>query len=191
MKLPKNMPKSEEPSFILAEKIWVQYFVILLLPLLALSVGHIFYILPSDRIFSKFLLTGVFILLFAILFSPKMWRRWVIFAADKNGVFFRIDWTVFQNKDFYMFVPWENVGESTIGIISIADNVRGVELHLKMTDEEWDKLAGKLPPSLSFLWQNKYENDCRKYPVMGCYYNPKKIREEIEKIRSAWRASKT
>lgn len=131
MKYAHNMPKLEEPNFILSPPILVQYFVIFIAFLASIGIAwqsytH-FLTEPLWKICIGFFTSMCFL---AISAHPKMWQRWVFFAVDRKGCYFSCNWTLLQHKDFYKFVPWLQIGDIYLG--KDADDSKSIILKLKI-----------------------------------------------------------
>ena len=100
------------------------------------------------------------------LFSRRLWHRWVIFAADRKGIY------VWNMQFQYTYVPWSEVGESSVGYgWTGTERAKGVMLALNVSDDLWKKID---PYSTMRNKVLAIPNVCR---------NVEKIRVQIEKIR--------
>lgn len=191
MKYPPKMPKLEEPNFVYMTPIAVQYIVILSAFLAGSSAAwrsyNMYFIEHEPAVWKIFIVMICSMLFLVISVYPKMWQRWVYFAADKKGCYFRCNWTLLQNKDFYYFVPWSKIGTAYIGNILDSDGVsESVIIKIKNSDNEWqEKLTTEthIPNWASFIKAKKDEQGYREYQLGNHCRNVQKTLEEIEKIR--------
>lgn len=191
MKLPDNFPKLEEPNFILSEPVWVQYLAVCGFLLFGIGSGFLLYhslFIEKTPLWAICILIIIFPLFISVPFSNDMWKRWALFAADKKGCYFRCNWKLFGKKDFYIFIPWENIGESSIGYVSDNDSTsKSVILKIMVSDDIWGKkltTESYNPKWADFLKTQKDENGYRKFPLGNHCRNVEKTREAIEKMRS-------
>lgn len=140
LKLPPNLPALEQPHFILATPLWQQLIVLLVfllaVPLLAL--GWVVWLMSSGQAGSThYAQAGVMVLLLAGGLHRRNWRRWVVFAADRHGVYLG------SFRGPFHHVPWDRVGPSSIDIAGIGSNrQRTVILPLKVDETTWAALLG-------------------------------------------------
>lgn len=140
LKNPKNLPSLGEPNFVLANPVWMQLAVVLVfllvLPLVALLwVGGL--LLAGQAESAHFALAAVAALFLGCGLLPRNWRRWVVFAADRRGVYLATYQGAFHH------VPWRNVGPASIDIAGIGSNrQRTVILRLKVDEDTWSALLG-------------------------------------------------
>lgn len=139
LKLPETLPRLDEPNFILANPEWMQIGVVLSLLLVPLAgliwLGSEF--LAGSAGSAHAAAAGVMALLLAAGVYPRNWRRWVIFAADRRGVYLATCKGVFHH------VPWRDVGPARIDVAGIGSNrQRTVILLLKVDDDTWAALLG-------------------------------------------------
>jgi len=140
LKLPKTLPPLDTPNFILANPVWMQLGLMtagcLIAPLAVLAwVGS--EMLTGQAGPAHYASAGVAALVLAAGLYPRNWRRWVIFAADRKGVYLGT-W-----KGVFHHVPWSNVGPARIDVAGISSNrQRTVILPLKVDDAVWAALLG-------------------------------------------------
>lgn len=140
LELPEQLPPLENPCFIHGNPRWLQLTVVigacLLLPLVALA-WVVLEAIVGRAAGGHWALAGIAALLLAGGFHPRNWRRWVSLAADRRGVF------VGSWRGRFHFVPWSDVGPSTVGVAGIGSNrQRTVILMLRVDDETWADLLG-------------------------------------------------
>lgn len=140
LKYPETLPSLEAPHFVLASPEWLQLIVVvgflLTLPLLALVwVGSLVFTAQADS--SHYALAGIACLVLMASFYPRNWRRWVVFAADRRGIYL----STFSGP--FVHVDWTNVGPASIGVAGIGSNrQRTVILSLRVNEETWAALVG-------------------------------------------------
>lgn len=140
LKLPKKLPQLAEPSFILATPEWLQLSAVLLFLLVAPLLG-LFWLLAAmlagAAAAAHYAAAGILVLLLGGGLYPRNWRRWVAFAADRQGIYL----PSFDGN--FHHVPWRHVGASTVDVAGIGSNrQRTVILPLKVDDVTWSALLG-------------------------------------------------
>lgn len=140
LKLPANLPPLEEPAFVLANPLWMQLAVVagacLVVPLAVLA-GLSVVLVEGRADGGHWALAGLMAILLGGGLFPRNWRRWVVFAADRRGVYIGT-W-----RGQFHFVPWIDVGPSEIGLAGIGSNrQRTVILPLRLDDARWAELLG-------------------------------------------------
>lgn len=195
MRLPESLPKLSEPSFILAEPVWIQVVALTICFLGGLATlwgfAHMTFAHPAPFwVKSILLLLGTFFLW--IPFRKSSWRRWVAFAVDRRGCYFRQMYSFwkkgrFHSVDRYFFVPWDRIGTSSIGCTTDQDGTsRTVILQIKMSDEEWEKeftQEGTYPRWIEFLKSVPDKHGYREFALGNHCQNVEKTRIAIEQIR--------
>lgn len=121
-----------------------------------------------------FVLGFALLLFVSALVSPRFWQKWVVFAADRRGIYI-------GNIHFlFTFVPWGKVGKCWVDYgWSGSDRVKAVFLELKITNDEFSKL---LQRNHVFIARNSCGSSVLGLPNMS--RNPEKNREQIENIRN-------
>jgi hypothetical protein len=180
MKLPENLPELESPFYILDVPALIQW------PLLAIMVCsplpvfiwiYAKYVSGGLAFYHWFIAVIVLVMLSA-LFNRNLWRRWVAFAADRRGVYFARD----RSFDYpFTFVPWGEVGESSIGYTGLGYTTgqKTVILELSVSDELWNRII--YPRSGSF--QNSSKIGVRLLGIGNSCRNVKRTQQNIERIR--------
>jgi len=106
------------------------------------------------------------------LIHPKLWRRWISFAADQSGVYI----VNFFTGD-YTLIPWCNVVGIRIGVMRVQnDRLKTVILTLELDDVTWCRITGKSPVFIN-----------RKSSEFGIGNNLRNVEntyQEIRKIQS-------
>lgn len=125
----------------------------------ALEIGH-------------WIMFGIMLVPFLGALQPRMWRQWIVLAADKRGIY------IANHLWKYLFVPWNDVGTVEVGQII---GGRSVILELRVADELWTEAFGWHP----FPSEKKGNRGFRK---LGLRRNsgrkPETIRAAIERIRT-------
>ena len=173
MKPPKSLPSLEEPCFILDNPASIQWLfrtVIVCSPLVGLV-----WILGSYRSgnleFYHLFIGTILLVWLTALFNRNFWRRWVVFAADRKGVY------IGNMRFIYTFIPWTDVGDSSIGYGRIGTSkIKCVLLELNISSNLWN------------IIQNTRFRDSvmgtKIYAISNSLRNVEKTRESIERIRS-------
>lgn len=138
--LPEPLAQLKTPSFIHGNPVWLQMTVMvgggLMLPLAGLS-WIVVEAMAGRADGGHWALGGIAALLLGAGLYPRNWRRWVNLAADRDGVYIGT-WA-----GRYHFVPWRDVGPSSIGVAGIGSNrQRTVILMLRVDDDTWGDLLG-------------------------------------------------
>lgn len=140
MRLPRTLPALEAPAFTLANPPAVQY-AFLGLALLAPVAAWVWVFgawqggrAEASHYAVALLMAGVF----AAGAWPPNWRAWVVFAADRRGVYLA------NARRHYLFVPWADVGPSSIGVAGRGSNrQRTVILPLRLDADRLERLLGR------------------------------------------------
>jgi hypothetical protein len=139
MQLPKEIQRLEEPKFISVTPAVVQYG-FLFAGLLGATGVHTwigYSLLTGDGITDIQIGLGAIMLLWYAALSPRIWRRWVQFACDHNGVYFR------KRNYQYFFKPWSDVGGFYKGVVNNGDgSSKDVIVKVKLSPEEYRDLFG-------------------------------------------------
>lgn len=178
MKLPESLPRLEEPSFVLASPRLLQVAVLaLLIAVPPLLWAWTFDAWRAGRAgFGHYALAAVGGALLAAGLWRRNRRRWVVFAADRRGVYLR------RMSGDYLHVPWADVGPSTIGIAGRGSNrQRTVILSLRLDAETCERLLGRqkratrTPDGQGFV----------PYGIGGALRGVEETRQRIEAVRRA------
>jgi hypothetical protein len=173
MKLPTSLPSLEEQNFILDNPAPVQYLfrtIIIFLPLIG-SVW-IFDNYRSGNVEFYHLLIGMILLVWmTALFNRNFWRRWVSFAADRKGIY------IGNSRFEYIFIPWADVGDSSIGYGRIGKSkLKCVLLEINISGNLWNEIQRTNFGDLA--------RGANIYALSNSLRNVEKTRESIELIRS-------
>lgn len=120
LKFPEELRKLEKPYFILDTPICLQYsFVIVFCFFIPLIISIWIYIVYTrDGLqFYHYFFAALGSIFFSFSLSNKMWVRWIHLAADRKGIYLASD-----KLRKCMFIPWEKVGSSYIGIAGRGEN---------------------------------------------------------------------
>lgn len=170
MKLPETLPRLEEPYYVLSPPALAQWLMAAMVVFAPPAWFVWLYTLyRSGSIEVPHYLVAVVLLgtMLAGLSSPNLFRRWVFFAADRKGIYIgNMRWE-------YIFVPWSEVGESSVGTASS----KPVLLELKVSDEVWRRIVPPHPLRVAGISGDK------KFAVGNQMRNVEKVREDIERIR--------
>lgn len=177
MRLPDSLPPLAEPSFVLANPPVVQYAVLALALLLPLAVwGWLFALreawsLDAGRIALALAMAG----LFAAGARPRHWRAWVIFAADRKGIYLGT-----RRHDF-IHVPWRDVGASSIGVAGRGGNrQRTVILQIRVAPADWQRLLGG---GQRRAWSTPDERGFLPFGIGSALRAPEATLAQIERVR--------
>ena len=176
MKEPENFPDLVNPHYVLETPIifqWLAIIFVITIPSIYFLWFYSEYQKRSLLVVEYFVLAGM-ILLFLLLFSRNLWRKWITFAADARGVYFAS-----RGFSHYVHLPWENIGETSIGIGE--RRVKSVIMVVNVTEEKWQELIGKLPDARSL--GSTQRSSKRKINIANNCRNVQVIRREIERIR--------
>ena len=186
MKLPKNFPNLKDPKFILANPVWLQVGVLVLVFAIIIS-GIIFAfraIVANTAHFYHYIILTISVIGLLGVFYPRNWRRLVGFAADINGVYFC------NIHGDYTFIPWKNVGESSIGIVGgFKNKQKTVILKIRVDNETWERVrGGKTPKLLQIFDTSGVDGDgYRSVAIGNAARNVHNTQREIEQLRSKTR----
>ncbi len=187
MNLHEKLPELEEPYYILdtpAPIRWVLVSLMVCAPPIAF--GWIYAAYHTDSLaFPHYAIGLIALVWFSALFNRNNLRRWVSFAADRKGVY------IGNMRYEYVFVPWSEVGEISVGY---AARQKTVVLELKVPDETWHRI---FPPHPLRVLDPSWRLDTRKFGIGNNCRNVARTRENIERIRriaagdrSDWRLTK-
>jgi len=178
MKKPKHFPRLSEPSYILSTPIIFQYVAIFLIAGIP-SAYFVWFYLSYQRQSLRaidYVVLVVMAVLFLLVFRRNTWREWISFAADKKGIYIAC-----QGYDRYVFIPWENVGKSAIGMGE--RRVKSVLISVTVSHAQWRELTGSDPKSVRI--GNDQRQVTQNINVGNSCRNVEKIRENLERIRSS------
>lgn len=178
MKVPKHFPMLDEPSYILSTPIIFQYVAIFLIAGIPSGYFVWFYLSYQRQSLREidYVVLVVMTILFLLVFSRNLWRQWISFAADKKGIYIAC-----QGFDRYVFIPWENVGKSAIGMGE--RRVKSVLISVTVSHARWRELTGG--DSKSIQVDNDQGQVTQNINVGNSCRNVEKIRENLERIRSS------
>ncbi|WFP50820.1 hypothetical protein PL263_02055 [Methylomonas sp. EFPC3] len=107
------------------------------------------------------------------LLSKKMWRRWVVFAADKKGVYI-----INNEMSGFIFILWDKVGESYVGLSE--RNVKSVILKLRLDENDCAQVFGTYQTG---KWMAPDAKGYFSISIGNCCRNVENSRIQIEQIR--------
>lgn len=177
MQLPQSLPRLEEPAFTLANPPLVQYAVLGLALVAPLAAW--FWIFgewqrgtaDASHYAVGLLMAGVF----AGGAWPENWRAWVVFAADRRGVYLG------NIRRRYLFVPWGDVGPSSIGVAGRGSNrQRTVILPLRLSGAQFEALLGRYQPKAQ---RRADEHGFVPYGIGNALRDVEDTRNRIEAVR--------
>ena len=179
MKLPIALPRLEEPYYILDNPALIQWSLLAIMvcsPLPIFIWVYARYVSGGLAFYHVFIAVIVLVMLSA-LFNRNLWRKWVAFAADRKGVYFA------KNRGFdytYTFVPWAEVGESSVGYAGLGRTTgqKTVILELIVSDELWSRIC----PNGTYQIPKK-EGGIRLLGIGNACRNVEETRQNIERIR--------
>ncbi len=187
--MPHIIPEIGEDSYIISEPLWVQY--TFAMSLAALGIGGMFGAFhglqswPEDSIGTLFCAAIPLLTLPISLFLARV--RMVHSVIDRKGIYVRCDWTIFRDKSFFVFVPWKNLGNSEIRVISDGGGLsKSVVLPLRVNDELWEQITNtrKVPRFLKSIVQRQQDQEgFRPYPVGNHCLDQKQVQAAIESLR--------
>lgn len=174
MKLPETLPQLEEPSFLLADPVAVQVAALVLLiaspPLLwawAVDAWR-----AGRGEFGHLALAAIGVAMFAAGLWRRNWRRWVVFAADRRGVYLR------RLAGDYVHVPWADVGIAGRG----SNRQRTVILPLRLDPEAFERLLGRRQKRAT---RTADASGHVPYGVGNAWRDVEETRRRIEAVRRA------
>lgn len=180
MKLPRNFPDLEDPKFILANPVWLQVGVLVLIA--TFSTLGVFWALRayiSNTVhYYHYCVAAISVIALSGVVYPRNWRRGVIFAADIHGVYFT------NYRGNYTFIPWNDVGESRIGIAGRAQRQKTVILNIRVDNDTWEKMQDGKSTNLLKSSEENIDNDgYRSIGIGNACRNVGNTRKEIELLR--------
>ena len=182
MKLPRNFPALEEPKFILANPVWLQISVLLLSATFSLFGVYwaVHAYLSSTAHFYHYFAVVISIFGLSGAAYSRNWRRWVSFAADAHGVYFS------NIHGDFTFIPWDDVGESSIGVVGGFENRhKTVILKIKVDKNTFEKiLGGRVPNLLKSFVDNIDHDGYRSIGIGNVLGNVSNLQKDIELLRS-------
>lgn len=179
MKLPESLPRLEEPSFVLADPVAVQ--LAALITLIALPPVVWLWAFEAWRggraEFAHYALAALGAAMLAAGLWPRNWRRWVVFAADRRGVYLR------RMAGDYVHVPWADVGPSEVGVAGRGSNrQRTVILSLRLDSEAFERLLGRRQKRAS---RSADAQGYLPYGIGGAWRAAERTQRRIEAVRRA------
>lgn len=195
MKLPESFPKIESPYYILAVPAWIQRLVIAFIILFQIFCIFLLYYSIVVKPAPKWVLVILIVLIIAFIFliiQKQTWRRWVTFVANHNGCYFRKHHLRFEkfkyiNSDTFIFVPWDNVGEISVGKISDIDGafmavIMKIKIPHDVFEDHFTQEKG-LPRWAEGLKSKVDEKGYYEYQLANQFQDVEKIRLEILKFK--------
>ncbi|WJW76279.1 hypothetical protein QVG61_04080 [Thiohalobacter sp. IOR34] len=175
-----NLPELQSPSYILSTPLGIQRFALGLF--LAAAGGTILWLagvyLHGEMGTPHWIAGGIAILLVLVLAQPRAWRPWVSFAADRRGLYIR--WPDYSG---FLFVPWEDVGETEVGWttgMTGGHGILGVRIRLCLDEADWKRLTGMR----SLLFMQPDEQGWGRINIGNSTRDPCRIQVRIEEIRA-------
>ncbi len=177
-------PRLDHPAYLLTTPVWLQRgFLLAGLGASLAGTGWALQAWAAGRFAFEhgfaLILCGLGLL---ILLRPATWRPWINFACDRRGI--HLPW---PDGDGFLFVPWQDVGETEVGLTSgmAGGGVRGVRIRLRLSKPDWDRLTGRR----SRLYMKPDADGWGRINIGNSARDPERIRERIETMRPAPKGS--